>query len=46
MSHVTGYPSKGKDGGAYNVDEYQCLHGDKNYVIWWSPQDTEESSEE
>lgn len=45
MTHVTGYPSKGKDGGSYNVHEYQCS-SDKNYIIWWSPQDTGDSSEE
>lgn len=45
MSHVKGYPSRGTDGLAYDVSEYSCSH-DKNYVIWWSPQDTDDSSEE
>ena len=46
MTHQKTYPSKGKDGLAYNVSEYQCPSTDNNYVIWWYPQDTEDSSEE
>jgi len=45
MGHQKSYPSKGVDGLAYNVSEYQCSN-DRNYVIWWSPQDTDDSSEE
>ncbi len=45
MSQVKGYPSKGTDGFAYDVAEYNCSR-DKNYVIWWAPQDTDDSSEE